>query len=360
MPVSAGTVQFSYVGDGVTTVFPFPSRFLSNSDIIVGVDGVQIFTGFTVTGQGVESGGNVTFSAAPAVSAVVTLIRAPAINQLLDFVNNQTVLAQNIDNGLDKLTIVAQYLDYLMARTIRLDKFDTNLTGDFDALGRRIKNAGAPSVNTDVVRLGDVQGLVSAAGNVPLPTGGQNDYFLRANGPGTFGWEDFGASLEALRLLVPAADRMAYFTGASTAALATLTAFARTLFDDADASAALTTLGVTAYAKTLLDDADIAAAAATLGFAQNLVVGGYQELPSGLIMQFGVTGSIGAGSSVTITLPQTFPTNIITAYATPKSSANNTNEYTVATRSETASSFIITNNSGTSGAVAAAWLAIGH
>jgi hypothetical protein len=52
------------------------------------------------------------------------------------------------------------------------------------------------------------------------------------------------ASLATVGNLTPAADRLAYYTGASTAALATLTAFARTLLDDADAPTARGTLGL--------------------------------------------------------------------------------------------------------------------
>jgi hypothetical protein len=52
------------------------------------------------------------------------------------------------------------------------------------------------------------------------------------------------AALDSVGGLTPAADRIAYYTGASTAALATLTSFGRSLIDDADAAAGRTTLGL--------------------------------------------------------------------------------------------------------------------
>jgi hypothetical protein len=87
---------------------------------------------------------------------------------------------------------------------------------------------------------------------------------------GTLGSANLGmlvatAAASALAGLTPDADKLPYFTGASSAALATLTNFARTLIGSADASTALSNLGVSNFIKTLLDDSNAATARTTLG-----------------------------------------------------------------------------------------------
>lgn len=99
-----------------------------------------------------------------------------------------------------------------------------------------------------------------------------------------------GTALSTLRGLVPAADRLPYFTGAGTSALATLTAAARAALGLAGAAdklpyftgaATAATTDLTAAARTLLDDATVAAMRVTLGVVSGRVwVPAFQMWPS--------------------------------------------------------------------------------
>lgn len=80
----------------------------------------------------------------------------------------------------------------------------------------------------------------------------------------------FNANLAAISGLTTAADKLTYWTGSGTAALTDFSSFMRTLLDDANASTARTTLGVAIGSDVQAYDAELAAIAATTSAADKL------------------------------------------------------------------------------------------
>lgn len=143
-------------------------------------------------------------------------------------------------------------------------------------------NAADAIVNAHAISA--LQPLTPAANKIAYYTGATSaaladisDYMI-----GMLGSADAGAfaltldaQLAAIAALVPAGPhQLVSFTSLTAAELVTLSAFVATLLDDADAAAFMTTLGISTYSQSLLTAADEAAVAAILDNKFLLLAGG--------------------------------------------------------------------------------------
>jgi Phage T7 tail fibre protein len=118
MTVPAIYEPASYTANGVTTVFPYGFLLLDKGHAQVKVNGVALAVdvGFTVSGVGSLTGGNVTISPAPADLAVVEIARSVPVERENDYQQNGDLLASTLNRDLDLLVMMVQELKALLAQ----------------------------------------------------------------------------------------------------------------------------------------------------------------------------------------------------------------------------------------------------
>ena len=140
MSVPNQTPYIIYNANGLTTVFPFEFYVISAGDIQVTFNGVEITTGYSVSGVGNVSGGDVVFITPPAAGTVVMLERVVPTYRLTDYQDNGDLLADTVNKDFDRLWMAIQrsfiYLGLALRRPL--------LGGPFNAEGYRIEKLADP------------------------------------------------------------------------------------------------------------------------------------------------------------------------------------------------------------------------
>ena len=122
MTVSAQTPINRSTGNGVTTVFPYTFKIISDADIEVTVDDVvkTLNVDYTVTGAGVDAGGNVTMTTAPAAATTVIRRRNMAIVRTTDYQDQGALPAATLDADIDSAVLMVQQVNESFNRSLKI------------------------------------------------------------------------------------------------------------------------------------------------------------------------------------------------------------------------------------------------
>jgi hypothetical protein len=124
MTISSATSKNQYTANGSNTIFAYSFKIFDDDDIRVLVDDeVQAkTTDYSVSGVGVSTGGNITFTTAPTAGAIVTIKRNEPLTQEIDYVDGDDFPAAAHEEGLDRSVIRDQYLQEQLDRSIKFSE----------------------------------------------------------------------------------------------------------------------------------------------------------------------------------------------------------------------------------------------
>lgn len=222
------TALVTYTGDGHTTGWAFSYAANSADDLkVILVDTTTTpytATRLTLTTHYTVAAPNGRW---PAASCTVTTLATYSSSYRL-VITTDAVLSQGLVlESTWRPAAVERVLDKVFLALNELRRTDDRAPHNPDALGSGLV--------TELAGYG-------TAGYVYRTASG--NFSLSAGSGGAEGAQPLSTTLTALSGLSPSADTFAYFTGETTMDLATLTPFARTILDDADAVTAQTTLGL--------------------------------------------------------------------------------------------------------------------
>jgi hypothetical protein len=132
MTVPSEQSSVSYTGNGSTTVFAIPYYFLENTHLKVikrtDSTGAEVTltlnVDYTLTGAGVQAGGTLTATVAPATGTTLVISRNVPATQETDYPANDPFPSASHERALDKLTMLAQQGSANISKALRVPDTD--------------------------------------------------------------------------------------------------------------------------------------------------------------------------------------------------------------------------------------------
>lgn len=135
MTVPDQTPQNVHTANGATTTFAYQFKILDTDHLEVYLDDVLQTSGYSVTGEGVNAGGTVVFTTAPAADTEVILMRSMTIERMAyDYQNAGDFLAATVNEDLDAGIMMTQQINNKLDQRALLFPKTLDRTGNTNAL----------------------------------------------------------------------------------------------------------------------------------------------------------------------------------------------------------------------------------
>lgn len=168
------TIQ-QYEGDGTETVFSYNFLAPLDTDIEVyvtpagdvpdpSIDIKILNVDYTVQGAGVTDGGTITFTVAPGNGAVVTLSRNVLASSNTNFQQAATFNGENLDNAIERLTLLAQQSQSYYLRRNLSYKINAELPDEYADIQQYTQ---LPILEANQVWVGSSGGVLAATIEAP-------------------------------------------------------------------------------------------------------------------------------------------------------------------------------------------------